>query len=347
MYRIGTWAFMPWLLWLTLRALDSGGGRTARAGSPASLVSLTILLVLLVMSDLIVVTWFIAPALLAAFVLVHLGQLKAPALLRLAAAMAAGAVLGRILFAIPDFYDNPNAQSVDLARMAPAIRNFAAYAADLTAANTAEALVWAAFVFIGLRRLAVALRLRREKDSPMSRLLFAVPMTRAHLFVAIFVPASAAASLAATMLAGKFPIPWVPDLWRQTRYVLPFLFLPLFIGWTLLPWNFAPAAAARTKWAAMAGLRGAGAGGASQGCGRGRGKTGPFWQPVSTLLRPGGQPPGLGGRHRAAAFHAGFAEQSQRERRQICFRHRAALAAAGGVRNVRGLARPQPPLVQR
>ena len=252
LYRIGTWACVPWLLWLTLRALDSGEGRAARAGSPASLVSLAILLAIVMMSDYVIVTWFVAPALVSAFLLVRFGRLKMPALFRLAASMAAGMALGMILAEIPDQHKNPLAQPVNPAQAMTAVRNFAAFIANLTAANVAETLAWAAFVFIGLRRLATALRLRRENDSPASR-LFGVPKTRAHLFVAIFVPASAAAALVGVLLAGKFPIPWIPDLWRQTRYFLPFVFFPLFIGWALLPWSFAPAAAARTKQAALAG----------------------------------------------------------------------------------------------
>ena len=251
MYRTNTWATMPWLLWLTLRALDSGGGKPDGAFSRASLVPLAIFLAVAIVSDFIVFTWFVAPALAAAFLLVRLGQLKPPALFRLTAAMAAGVALGMILAEFPEHYKNTAAQPVNPAQAMSAIGNFAAFMSDLTAANAAETMAWAAFVFIGLRRLAVALRLRRENDSPASR-LFGVPKTRAHLFAAIFVPASAAAALAFTLLAGKFPIPWIPDLWRQTRYFLPFVFFPLFIGWALLPWNFAPALAARTKWAAAA-----------------------------------------------------------------------------------------------
>ena len=226
LWHYGAWAAVPWLAWLSLRAL--------RVRSSGNLAALAVLLAAAVASDMLIVPWFVAPSALCAAVLVLRGALSRRACFLFFAALAVGIIAGRLLF-----YLGPGVKWGSIALnpgdFARSIRLTAANFAATAVHNPAEALVWAAFVFIAFRRGAAALKERVRKNQPPS----AVFRESARIAAALFVPAAMLAALAAPIVTGTVhdATSLVGRMGVSNRYSHPLLLFPLFIGWALMPWK--------------------------------------------------------------------------------------------------------------
>ena len=225
LWHYGAWAAVPWLAWLALRAL--------RVRSPGNLAALAALLAAAVASDMLIVPWFVAPSALCAAVLVLRGALSRRACLLFFAALAVGIIAGRLLF-----YLGPGVKWGSIALnpgdFARSIRLTAANFAATAVHNPAEALAWAAFVFIAFRRGAAALKERVPKNQPPS----AAFRENARIAAALFVPAAMLAALAAPIVTGTVhdATSLVGRMGVSNRYSHPLLLFPLFVGWALMPW---------------------------------------------------------------------------------------------------------------
>ena len=241
------WTPMPWLLWLSLRALDSDEGdgprktgRPLRLGWLAALAALTAVAA----ADAVILPWFVAPAAFAALSLACRGGVSWRAAAALTAALVAGYWGGRQLVHLA----NPHPQadmSFRLQEVKPeavleSAREMLNWAEFLVPRNPLESAVWLAFAVVaGWRALAV-LRPALQRGMPP---FMELPPGRTHAFLALFVPVSAVASAAAMIAAGYF---WfsshgygkgLQPLSFAHRNMLPFILFPLFIGWILLPWR--------------------------------------------------------------------------------------------------------------
>ena len=244
-WHYGAWATLPWLLWLSLRALeDDLSSRKSRL----ALAGMFALLAIAAASDLVIVPWFVVPAAAAALLTTRRNRDSCKALTACLAALAAGTALGPVLSELSDvehiriaavrFSFNPELTVRAVEILADILRRMAAD-------NGLEAVVWVLFVAVALWRLFVVFPrldvLRRGgKEGGAFHPLFGVPPGRAHRFCAVFVPASAAAAVGAVLATGNLhPFPWAhPALNVLGRHFLPFFYFPLFVGWALLPWNF-------------------------------------------------------------------------------------------------------------
>ena len=243
-FHYGAWTLAPWMLWLFIRALNAlPQGRRRSAGEGAgvwkNLAAAAVLLALLVASDLIIVSWFAAPALFALLCLRLLKKIRWEDFFPFAVATAVGVAVGLVLREIPDFpphRDTESFLSFNPSRTLSALSGMLYEFSRFAARNPFSALVWCAFAAIALWRLS-RLRPGRAKgaDSGATKWL-GVPDSRAHWFAALFVPAAAAASVAAVAATGNFiPTYFDADLSPSFRYFAPLLFVPLFVGWALLP----------------------------------------------------------------------------------------------------------------
>ena len=263
-WHYGAWAAVPWLLRLSLDALDDNFSPGRRR---AALAGMFVLLVVMTASDLIVFTWFAVPAAVAALLTTRRDGRSGRALGLYLAALAAATALGPQAAKIPgfrltgdigaQFSFNPDLTLRAAGTLADILR-------EMAAANFPEAAVWVLFVAVALWRLgAVAPGLdlfsrNADRFKPGGggwRSLFGVPPGRAHRFVAVFVPASAAVAVGAVLATGNIhPFPWVfPHYERLGRHFLPFFYFPLFVGWALLPWRL-PRWRVRPAAAALAGF---------------------------------------------------------------------------------------------
>ena len=238
--RGGSWALLPWLLWLLLRTLDAGG---AKAGPfhPQKLAAAGALLAGLVLaaaSDLVYASWLLAPSAAALLGLVALKKCGRGEFALLAAPLVLCVPLGRALHRSFGFRENPGVEgltSFNPESMGAALSDLSAAFAYGAARNPAEALAWIFFAvaatWLGLSVLRLA---------PFPARFFAPPESRAGIFVALFVPLSAGAALGAVVAAGNTAAP--PRVFEigfnsALRYVLPAVYFPLFAGWALLPWR--------------------------------------------------------------------------------------------------------------
>ena len=244
-WHYGAWATLPWLLWLSLRALaDDLSSRKSRL----ALAGMFALLTIAAASDLVVFSWFAAPAAMCALLTTRRSRASCKALAAYLAALAAGTALGPALSEIPgvqymrsveaQFSFNPELTVRTVETLADILRRMAAD-------NGLEMVVWILFVAVALWRLFIVFpRLeiwgRKAKEGGAFHPLFGVPPGRAHRYCAVFVPASAAAAVGAVLATGNLhPFPWVyPTINNLGRHILPFFYFPLFVGWALLPWKF-------------------------------------------------------------------------------------------------------------
>ena len=237
--RYGSWALLPWLLWLLLRTLDAGG---AKAGPfhPQKLAAggaLLAGLVLAVASDLTFLPWLLAPAGLALLFMVGLKKARGNDFFLFAAVFVLCVPLGRGLHRSFGFAENRNTEaftSFNPERSWTALADLGGAFAYGAGRNPAEALAWILFAVA-----AAWLGLSVFRPSRPLAKFFIPPKTRAGIFVALFVPLSAAAALGAVVATGNaVPRQWFEfNLNTALRYVLPALYFPLFAGWALLPWR--------------------------------------------------------------------------------------------------------------
>ena len=264
-FHYGAWATIPWLLWLSLRALEDD------LSSPKSRLALagTLLFVAAAAaSDLVIFPWFVVPAAAAAAALLTTRRdpAAAKALAAYFAALAAGMALGPALAEIPGIQYSRSVESqfsFNPELTVRAVDELADILSRMAADNGLEAVVWILFVAVALWRLAIVVPrldiLRRGgKDPRAFHPLFGVPPGRAHRYCAVFVPFSAAAAVGAVLATGNLhPFPWVtPEISRLGRHFLPFFYFPLFVGWALLPWKFSrlPVPPVSLVFAAFAGV---------------------------------------------------------------------------------------------
>ena len=244
-----TWAVAPWLLWLSLRTLDvdEGGGRrkagkNANWGRAVALAALTAVAA----ADAIILPWFVAPAVFAALCLIWRGgapwRVAAPPAVAAVVGYWGGRQLSHLANPNPDADMSSRLSAVKPEAMLESVREMLNWAAFLIPRNPLESAVWLAFVVVACWRALAALLPALRRGMP---LFMELPPGRAHAFLALFVPASAAASAAAMIAAGYF---WfVSQGYGEGlqspsfahRNMLPVILFPLFIGWVLLPWRVA------------------------------------------------------------------------------------------------------------
>ena len=236
------WTIMPWQIWACLRALEGGGGKGAKAPPfrPGWLAAM-IVLTAGQAADGVALPWFVAPVVFAAASLALLGQTSWRAAGSLSAAAVVGYFFGRQITHLfnPVHEANMSARlKLDPAEMLESLREAGDWAVFMVSRNPAEAVVWAAFAFIATWRMfAVAVPALRRRLPPF----MALPDST-HAFLALFIPASAGASLASMIVAGYFvfDMDYTDGLIAPAfahRLQMPLVFFPLFVGWALLPWG--------------------------------------------------------------------------------------------------------------
>ena len=249
-FHYGAWTLVPWMLWLFIRALHNtpqgraGKGGAGKDAAPVwqNLFAAAVLLALVVASDLIVVPWFAAPALFSLMCMCVLKKMKWGEFFPFAAAVVFGIAAGLVLKEVPDFpphRDTESFLSLNPSRTLSALSGMAYEFSRFAGRNPFSALMVCVFAAVALWRLS-GLRKGGGKGADSEALKWmGVPDSRAHWFAALFVPVSAASSVAAVAATGNFiPVAYgEDDLAPSFRYFAPFFFLPLFSGWALLPFS--------------------------------------------------------------------------------------------------------------
>ena len=246
-YHYGTWAAVPWLLWLSLRFLRERPRRTAKGGGAADMnwgsgIALLILLCLTVASDLLIAMWFMVPAGAAAVVLRMRGKLPTRETAALLGILAAGYVLGKLLADLQPFPPNRNTEaftSFNPEKTATALANMADNFILVAGRNSLETVLWLAFAAVGAwRGLTVMFGNSRRVGNSFWESALGVPSGVGHSFAALFVPAAALAPILAVLATGNFFAPQ-ELFWRlgQNRYFASVYYIALFVGWALLPWR--------------------------------------------------------------------------------------------------------------
>lgn len=254
-WHYGAWAAIPWLLWLSLRALSPDISHRQRWPALAGLAAL---LTATTSGDLIILNWFVFPAALCAVLTTRMSSLESRAALLAYLGTMAASALGFWLLHSPGVAFSAEVFARSVGRLADIMSRIGEN-------NIPESLLWACFAAIaGWRALWLLPRLElfrgakfREPHSGRGSVhaLIGVPSGWRHRFAALFVPASSSASVLAVLVSGNLDLyPWtLPHLDRLTRHYLPFVYFPLFVGWALLPWKFErfPAPVRPSTFAAM------------------------------------------------------------------------------------------------
>ena len=250
-FHYGTWAVVPWLAGLLLRAMESPSPPAGKIGA------LTVLLAATAGSDKIIIVWFVAPATFAILWLLFLRQTSGSRAGILIGAMTAGIVLGAMLDGVAvfraDYHVLDHYRFNSPAKILDNLASLGAIFADrFVGRNTVEFLVWLPFAAIALWRLAFAMLPRRGRGGALFK-MFSDPAERTgwRLFTAIFIPASAACCVAAPALNSAIYLESPNSAIVSLRYMLPAAYFPLFVGWGLLPSVLPARAARRTAAAAM------------------------------------------------------------------------------------------------
>ena len=248
----GAWAALPWLLWLSLRVLESGGkGRDAPFAVGLS-AWLAVLLSVMVASDLFVGVWFVAPMGAIVVLLAWTGRMTRGRTARFVGLLAAASVVGAIGKALTPLlgmegFSLPSEFGVE--KTLRALTLLAKHSGNAVVRNPAEAAIWLAFSALAFWRGMAVLRPALRRNLPPA---LGVADGLRHSIAALFVPAVTLASLTLAIAAGLggdyfgYLHPQAPSyrtVAAELRYFLPALFFPLFVGWALLPgWRFRPAA---------------------------------------------------------------------------------------------------------
>ena len=247
--HFGAWICAPWLLWLALPRGDAAKKGGSEASTPR-LAALALALAICIGSDLLIVTWFVAPAAAAAAILFLRGRWNAPRTGKFLAALAIGSLGGGLVRKLTLSVFTPSIFGEEFTSFHPervwwtiqAIANFFSLTAR---AYPLMAVVWLAFASLAAVRLREALSAKnREPD--------------ARVFAAIFLPAAIVMPLLAVAAVGNYGAPGdTIRLWVNLRYFIPVVFVPLFVGWTIPPlWNFFPRILAGRERLAVVALAG-------------------------------------------------------------------------------------------
>ena len=245
LWRGGLWAVTPWILWLSLRALEADNRRDAAR----FLVGVGVLTAV-VANDFAAVAWHVAPATAAALALAVFRMVKWRAFFRFAAVFIVAVPVGRL--ADIDYGQAAHfLQFSNFAHMAAVLRLIGSILALFIERNPLEAAAWAALAAIVAVRFFIALfaawrGLKKggaNKSPSIAGGLLGVAGRR-DIFVALFVVVAMLAPVAATLTRAGFGISpagsGLHDFLHVSshRYFMPFFYFPLFIGWALLPWSF-------------------------------------------------------------------------------------------------------------
>lgn len=218
----GAWVALPWLLWAVLDARR----RWFLFG----------LLALIAASDLVIVTWFVVPALFTMAVAIYFKHYTFRQLGHWALVFVTAVAIGKMIADNLPFTRSMNATEFitpNLSKLWESMLSVLQYNIGFLASEyILFACVW--LVFVGLLTLVVIKHYPHEKALPFQ-----------HFFFIVFVPAAMACPLAAQIVvgigenfqAGKIDDPHL-DIALRMRYIYPFIFLPLFVGWVFLPFYF-------------------------------------------------------------------------------------------------------------
>ncbi len=242
----GTWACVPWILFLAFRALAAG-----KATPYIWLVALATLQALVTVSDLVVVSWILAPmlfSLAAVFLpqsplrsLCRIGEGAGIRVLLTGGSICVGTIAGYIIGKTLPFEPNRNTGdflSIDLAGFGSTLTTLASELAQIIARNPVSSAVWLSFVILALWRLLNLFFPAQKGLALTATKLFGVPTAANHVLLALFMPAAAGAALVAVVATGNVGTAGYQfNMGPTMRHMLPLLFFPLFAGWTLLPWE--------------------------------------------------------------------------------------------------------------
>ena len=252
-FHYGTWVTVPWLLWLSVCILGENNNSEKRPYRFA--VGLFILLAVVTASDLSILPWFIAPAIVAVLLLYVPGaNKKGDAATQkflldvIGSGFLFGFLLGRVDIGGTEMVAHDRILSgFSLKYLTYTIENVLVFMGKLGWRHPIAAIVWLAFMFFILSKMYFVLSHWRKSNFRLS-----LPKS----FIALFVPLSIAATFSAVAVSGNFTFPDVPSLYaalgaglsrayisvRQwdhgyygyiVRYIVPPMFFPLFIGWAL------------------------------------------------------------------------------------------------------------------
>ena len=243
-FHYGAWAALPWLLWLSLRILESGGKKQGAPLPVGSSAWLFVLLALVAASDFFIAPWFVAPMGAVAVLLAWTGKMARRRAAKFAALLAAGFVLGVAIKGLPALVGLENWRAPSEFSAEKSLRAFGALARhhwNAATRNPAEAVIWTVFTAAMAWRTAAVFdsSLRRKTPPPLE-----VSEGLRHSAAAMFPSAAMLSTLAVAVAAGLAPehfgymnpgAPSVVTVGAELRYFMPVVFFPLFVGWALLP----------------------------------------------------------------------------------------------------------------
>ncbi len=242
----GAWVGVPWLMYLAMLIID-GKGHPAR---PA--IALAMVLAAVAASDLVIVPWFVAPLMLILgfLALPYLGlpfpiRMPEPVgkgrLAMTAAALPCGVLAGILLNKAAPHAPSRNVGqflSADLQGLANNVVSYSNQLAEIATRNPFSASLWALFTALAAWRVWLVLVPKHQRAFPAAQALFGVPAGASHAAFALYFPIAAALSVAAVILTGNIGTYWVyNNRLGDLRHVIPLICIPLFVGWTLLPWQ--------------------------------------------------------------------------------------------------------------
>ena len=246
-WHYGAWTCVPWLLWFSLRLLNS-----PRPG-PGKIAALVFASAVAAASDLLSVLWFALPAVLAALPSAKLNKFAV-----FASVLAAGVALGVAVDHMAPWEgrrgigDNVQLTRASLIDRLNVIIVLGLHLRDFVLGDPLEFIVMLAFAAALFTRLWREFKRFRAKKAKREEF-------HPRLFVLLLIPISIAACVAATINHGHIHTHYHVHGVTAMRYMMPFFFFPLFVGWTLLEWKdrswkVRPAALAAAACAAAVGI---------------------------------------------------------------------------------------------
>ena len=222
-WHYGTWACVPWLLWLSLRMLDSPRPELGKAAA------LVFAMTVAAGSDMLSILWFAIPAALAALLTTRLRK-SAVFIAVLAVGIALGVAVDRAIpwESRPHLDHNVQVTRASWEERLGIIPVLGRYLGEIAANDTLEFLTMLAFVAALCAKLAG----RMKEIRPKKREDF-----RPRLFVLLLIPISMGGCVAAQINHGNINLNYHAHSITAMRYMLPLFFFPLFAGWALLEWK--------------------------------------------------------------------------------------------------------------
>ena len=244
LFHYGAWAAMPWLLWFSLRVLESGRGKQSASFPVGFSAWLVVLLSVMVASDLFAGVWFAAPMGAAVVLLAWAGKMERRRAARFVGLLAAGGVVGVVGKGIAPLLGMESVDpSLDLSaeKFFRSLGLLARHCWNAAVRHPAEAAAWVVFSALAFWRGTAVFNSSLRRRTPKA---LGVSDGLRHSVAAVFVPAamlSAPALVSAAGLTSGFftylnpESPSYRTVGTELRYFMPLLFFPLFVGWALLP----------------------------------------------------------------------------------------------------------------